>query len=65
VQFTDKGESPPTVTASSRISFTGRMVPNGNGFAVRVGATRAEGGAQLERQGDHVEVHSSRITLDR
>jgi RNA polymerase sigma factor (sigma-70 family) len=65
VEFTDKGESPPTVTKDSRISFTGRLVRNrpADGFAGRVGARPAEDGALLDRQGWHVEVHSSRVTL--
>jgi RNA polymerase sigma factor (sigma-70 family) len=65
VQFTDRTESPPTVTTGSRVTFTGRMVPNRprDGYAGRVGATSGEGGALLERQGYHVEVHSSRVRL--
>lgn len=49
-------ESPYTVLPGDWVSFTGRIAPNGSGFARRVGVTRAEGAAALTEDREHVNV---------
>ena len=64
VQLIGRGESSFRVKAGQRASFTGRLVPNPPGFAQRVGIVAAEGAAQVERQGHHIEVAYGDIDLE-
>lgn len=65
VQLTGSaGESPVTVKAGNRISFsTGKVVANPAGFAAKVGVDAAEGGAQLDAQKQHIEIAKTSIKL--
>ena len=64
VRLVGQGESPFRVRAGQRASFTGRLVPNPPGFARQVGIVPAEGAALVERQGHHIEVAYTDITLE-
>jgi RNA polymerase sigma factor (sigma-70 family) len=64
VQLIGRGESPFRVRPGQRASFTGRLVPNRPGFVQRVGVVPAEGAAQVERQGHHIEVAYADISLE-
>ena len=64
VRLVGQGESPFRVRSGQRASFTGRLVPNPPGFARRVGIVPAEGAALVERQGHHIEVAYTDITLE-
>lgn len=58
------GESPVTVKAGDRISFSGgKVVATPAGYATRVGVDAAEGAAQLAAQKAHVEIAKNAITL--
>ena len=54
-------ESRTTVKVSDDVSFTGRLVGNERIQLQQVGLTRAEGLAQLQSQGYHIEVSSTRL----
>ena len=64
VQLIGRGESPFRVRPGQRASFTGRLVPNPPGFVQRVGVVPAEGAAQVDRQGHHIEVAYADISLE-
>lgn len=64
VRLVGQGESPFRVRSGQRASFTGRLVPNTPGFARQVGIVPAEGAALVERQGHHIEVAYTDITLE-
>ena len=64
VRLVGQGESPFRVRSGQRASFTGRLVPNPPGFARQVGIVPAEGAALVERQGHHIEVAYTDITLE-
>ena len=64
VQLTGRPpESPYTVRPGDRVSFTGRIAPNGRGFARRVGVTRAEGAAALTADREHLNVTKRGLSL--
>jgi RNA polymerase sigma factor (sigma-70 family) len=65
VQLVGQGESPFRVLAGHRTNFVGRLVRNPPGFARLVGVVPAEGAALVERQGYHIEVAYSDISLER
>ena len=48
--------APEQVTPGRKVSFEGRLVAHGPGYAARVGVSPEEGAAQLDRQRYHVEV---------
>jgi hypothetical protein len=56
-------ESPYTVLPGDEVSFTGRIVPNGSGYARRSGVTRAEGAASLTAQRQHINVAKGGLEL--
>ena len=64
VRLVGQDESPFRVRSGQRASFTGRLVPNPPGFARQVGIVPAEGAALVERQGHHIEVAYTDITLE-
>ncbi|MGE0306784.1 MAG: RNA polymerase sigma factor, partial [Acidimicrobiia bacterium] len=51
VRLTGTGESPITITAGQRISFTGTLTPNPADLAATLGRDQLEGSAQLTQQG--------------
>lgn len=58
------GESPVTVKAGDRISFTtGKVVATPAGYADKVGVDASEGAAQLGAQKAHIEIAKSAIKL--
>jgi RNA polymerase sigma factor (sigma-70 family) len=63
VAFRARGESAPHVRAGQHVSFHGTLVENPNGFAERMGVTPAEGAAELARQGFHISVRPSKLTI--
>jgi hypothetical protein len=64
VQLTlDKGESRVTIEPRQRLSFTGRIVTHGPRFPRRVGVSQQEGGLELSRARQHIEVREASITL--
>jgi hypothetical protein len=64
VQLTGRPpESPYTVLPGDRVYFTGRIVPNGSGFARRVGVTPAEGAGTLTAQRRHLNVAKRGLSL--
>jgi hypothetical protein len=66
VQLTGRPpESPYTVLPGDWVSFTGRITPNGAGFARRVGVTRAEGATALAADREHVSVDKRELSLSR
>jgi RNA polymerase sigma factor (sigma-70 family) len=58
-----RGESPPTVRAGERVTFTGTVTAHDRGFAARSGVTDREGARLLTGEGSHlaVDVHAIRI----
>lgn len=56
VQLRVGGESRVRVRAGDLVSFRGTLVRHGPGFPDRVGVTRREGAAELDRSGHHVDV---------
>ncbi len=64
VQLTrERGESPFTVKAGDRVSFTGKVAGNESGFAHRVGVTPQEGSRTLTRQGAHLTVPEQSLKI--
>ena len=63
VQLTGTGVQPAQVTPGSHLSFTGKLVAHGPGFAESVGVTTGEGGSELDGMGVHVEVARDQITF--
>lgn len=58
------GESPVTVKAGDRISFTGgKVVATPTGFADKVGVATTDGSAQLTAQKADVEIAKTAIKL--
>ncbi|WP_156119036.1 hypothetical protein [Modestobacter caceresii] len=62
VQLTAPGESPVDVSPGDRVSFTGEVVPNGDGFVEGL-ALPADQAAALTALGHHVEVPAGEITI--
>ena len=56
-------ESPYHVRPGDLVSFNGRITANGNGFARRVGVSRAEGAAALTADRQHLNVTKRRLRL--
>ena len=56
VQIETSTESPYTVRAGERVSFTGTVVPNGSNFPTVIGLTAAEGAVDLRAQGAHISI---------
>jgi hypothetical protein len=56
-------ESPYTVREGDRVSFNAAVVPNGRGFARKVGCDRSEGSELLTDQGQHLDVRKTKLTL--
>jgi hypothetical protein len=56
-------ESPYTVRKGDRVSFNAAVVPNGRGFARRVGCNRSEGSEMLTDQGQHLDVRKTKLKL--
>ena len=56
VRLVGAGESSRAVSPGAKLTFRGRVVPHGAGFAVAQGVEPAEGGTELDRQGFHVQV---------
>jgi hypothetical protein len=56
-------ESPYQVRPGDLVSFNGRITANGNGFARRVGVSRAEGAAALTADRQHLNVTKRRLRL--
>jgi len=63
VAFRARGESAPHVRTGQHVSFHGTLVENPNGYAHRMGVTPAEGAAELARQGFHISVRPSKLTI--
>jgi hypothetical protein len=63
VAFRARGESMPHVRSGQRVSFHGTLVENSNGYADRMGVTPAEGASELARQGFHISVRPSKLTI--
>lgn len=63
VQIATRGESPVRVVAGHRISFRGRLVRHGAGFAVQAGVGRAAGAQQLTALAVHVTVSASALNI--
>ena len=63
VQLISGGESEVTVRPSQRVSFTGSVVDHGPGYSERVGVEPDEGAADLGRQGVHVELDDTDLTV--
>jgi len=55
-------ESPQRVRAGQRVSLSGVVAAHRPGFAASLGVTGAEGAAELDRTGAHVEVDAARLT---
>lgn len=62
VQLTAPGESPVDVSPGDRVSFTGEVVPNPEGFVEGL-ALPADQAAALTALGHHVEVPAGEITV--
>ncbi len=62
VQLTEPGESPVDVAPGDRVSFTGEVVPNGDGFVEGL-SLPADQAAALTALGYHVEVPAGEITV--
>lgn len=56
-------ESPEHVAAGYTVSFVGRVVAHGKGFAAKVGVDRSEGAASLISQGAHIEVRKRKLSV--
>lgn len=63
VQLVGNGESPATITPGSHISFLGRLVHHGPGFAANVGLAAQDGGDELDRSGVHIEVPNNAVLV--
>lgn len=63
VQLTGSGESPFTVKAGQKATFTGRVTAHDAGFPTKVGVTTAEGADQLVAQKQHVQVERSAVKI--
>ncbi|WP_113801747.1 hypothetical protein [Blastococcus sp. TF02-8] len=63
VQLTGSGESPYQVQEGDTVDFQGTVVAHSSGFAQQVGLEEAEGAAQLDAQGHHLEVDKTSVTL--
>jgi RNA polymerase sigma factor (sigma-70 family) len=61
VELTGPGESRSHIETGDRVSFTGRVARNGDGFARRVGVTRSEGAAELKAEEEHIEVSQENV----
>ena len=62
VQLTAPGESPVSVQPGDRVSFTGEVVPNPDGFVEGLGLPPDQAAA-LTELGHHVEVPAGEITI--
>jgi len=56
-------ESPYHVKEGDVVSFVGTVAPNRDHFAGRVGVDAAEGAAQLDAQGQHLDVVKRTLVL--
>lgn len=63
VQIEGAGESPYRVRPGDRVSFTGQLVANPEGFASQSGVDAAEGAEQLDRQAAHITVPQADLRL--
>lgn len=63
VQLTGTGESPYQVQEGDTVNFQGTVVAHSAGFAQQVGLGEPDGAAQLDAQGQHIEVEKSAVTL--
>ena len=63
VHLTSRGESQAWVRAGSRVSFVGAVAPNPSSAAYEYGIIPGEGAELLERQGRHIEVLASKLSV--
>ena len=63
VHLTSRGESGVWVRAGSRVSFVGAVAPNPAGAALEWGLIPGEGPELLQRQGRHIEVLASKLSV--
>lgn len=63
VQLTGGGESPVRFRAGELVSFRGRLVHHGPGFAAAAGVTAAEGAPELDGLGAHLEVAAADVRV--
>jgi hypothetical protein len=63
VQLDTDGESALTITPGQLLDLSGAVVTHGPDFAVMAGGAAPDGADQLTRQGAHLEVNPSQITV--
>jgi hypothetical protein len=63
VQLTGTGESPYQVQEGDSVDFQGTLVPHSAGFAQQAGVDEAAGAAQLDAQGQPIEVDEAAVAL--
>ncbi|TKJ16857.1 hypothetical protein [Blastococcus sp. CCUG 61487] len=62
-QLTGDGESPYQVQPGDVVDLQGTLVAHSAGFAGQVGVAEADGAAQLDAQGHHIEAAKTAVTL--
>ena len=63
VHLTSRGESRAWVRPGSRVTFVGSVAPNPPAVALKYGIIPGEGAQLLERQGRHIEVLASKLSV--